>query len=132
MRGITVSRQKRVKLRQKGASIRQKISWALYEKKNFDRLIEDITVLVDGLVDIFPEETRKVQREMATIEISEIKETPSAELLVDLAGNNDKILRDVGKKFIEDRMGHEFRENVRETRQGCNKVIIMMRDGRKG
>jgi len=49
---------------------------------------------------------------MATIEISKIKETPSVKLLVDLAGDDDKILQDVGKKVIEDRMGHAFRENV--------------------
>ena len=40
--------------RQKGTSMRKKAVWALYEKKRFDTMIEDVTKFVGELVELFP------------------------------------------------------------------------------
>lgn len=40
--------------RQKGTSIRKKTVWALYEKKRFEGMIEDVTSFISRLVDLFP------------------------------------------------------------------------------
>jgi hypothetical protein len=42
------------RLRQGKTGLRQKTVWALYEERHFARLIEDITMLVDSLLEIFP------------------------------------------------------------------------------
>ena len=40
--------------RQNSTGVRQKAKWALYEEKHFTGLIENITHLVDSLVELFP------------------------------------------------------------------------------
>ena len=40
--------------RQKGTSIRKKAAWALFEKKRFEGMIEDVTGFISQLVDLFP------------------------------------------------------------------------------
>jgi hypothetical protein len=45
---------KLVRKRQNRTSLSKKISWALYRKKQLDRLLEDIHEPVDGLVSVFP------------------------------------------------------------------------------
>jgi hypothetical protein len=50
---------KLVRKRQNRRSLSKKISWALYRKKQLDRLLEDIHDLVNGLVSVFPAERLK-------------------------------------------------------------------------
>ena len=42
------------KQRQKQTNVRKKITWAIYEKKSFDKLIENVTRFMHDLVDLFP------------------------------------------------------------------------------
>ncbi|KAF2682903.1 hypothetical protein K458DRAFT_419142 [Lentithecium fluviatile CBS 122367] len=58
--------------RQRRSTVRQKTTWALYEKKYFDRLISDVVQLVDGLVQLFPA-TRLRQSELIVEEAQEIE-----------------------------------------------------------
>ncbi|KAL9626667.1 MAG: hypothetical protein Q9164_007826, partial [Protoblastenia rupestris] len=53
--------------RQNQASLRQKAKWALYEEKHFRRLIEDITGLINGLVELFPA-CQEVQQRLCDVE----------------------------------------------------------------
>ncbi|OCL12034.1 hypothetical protein AOQ84DRAFT_421474 [Glonium stellatum] len=47
MRELSVKRQNRTPLQ-------RKVKWALYEEKQFKRLIEDVTGLVNSLVELYP------------------------------------------------------------------------------
>jgi hypothetical protein len=76
--------------RQNGTSLRQKVKWALYEEKQFKRLIEDIIDLVSDLLEVFPVVNQE-QLKLCEIEVSEIGlETLSA--LMDIVQAQDKDL----------------------------------------
>jgi hypothetical protein len=63
--------------KQNQSGVRQRAKWALYQEKHFrrlTRLIEDITELVDSLVELFPA-TQQVQRDLCDTEVSVIGET---------------------------------------------------------
>jgi hypothetical protein len=57
--------------RQNGTSLRQKVKWALYEEKQFKRLIDDIIDLVSDLLEVFPV-VKQEQLKLCEIEVSEI------------------------------------------------------------
>jgi hypothetical protein len=77
--------------RQNRSGVRQKAKWALYQEKQFRRLIEDITELVDSLVELFPA-TQQVQRELCDKEISAIGESEALSVLKEIAAAQDKFL----------------------------------------
>lgn len=79
--------------RQNGASLRQKMKWALYEEKHFKRLIEDVIDLVDDLVEVFPA-ARQTQLELCEIEAAEVA-NESLPMLQDIAASQDKDLETV-------------------------------------
>ena len=76
--------------RQKGTSIRKKITWALYEKKRFEGMIGDVVALTDSLVDLFPA-TKENQRALCVTEVFTINESQDLALLREVAGNDDQI-----------------------------------------
>lgn len=57
--------------RQGQTGLRQKAKWALCEEKHFSWLIEDVTGLVNDLVDLFPA-AEATQRQLCDVEVSEI------------------------------------------------------------
>jgi hypothetical protein len=65
--------------RQNGTSLRQKVKWALYEEKYFNRLIEDIIDLVNRLLEAFPA-AKQEQFNLCEIEVSEIGLEPLSAL----------------------------------------------------
>ena len=76
-RGVVArQRQKRTGLLNKGA-------WALYDGKNFDKLVEQITGFVDDLEKLFPVETTR--RKLVELEIEEVDDEPSLMALQDAA-----------------------------------------------
>ncbi|KAA8642623.1 hypothetical protein EYZ11_009034 [Aspergillus tanneri] len=87
--------------KRQGESKLEQSEWTLYEEKNFTRLIEDISELVDGLIDLFPgiqEEQRKLcEEEVAEMNTSE-KVLP---LLKEIATGQDKLLSDTVVKVIQ-------------------------------
>jgi hypothetical protein len=84
MRQLAIERQSRT-------GVRQKAKWALYQEKQFRRLIEDITELVDSLVDLFPA-TQQSQRELCEMEVSAIGHSESISVLKEIAAAQDKML----------------------------------------
>ncbi len=90
--------------RQKGTSLRKKAAWALYEKKRFDGMIEDVTGFISELVDLFPA-TQEYQKALCKTEVSAIRETQSLSLLNDVACGDDRILAAEVQKEMEIR-GH--------------------------
>jgi hypothetical protein len=90
MRQLSIERQNR-------SSILQKVKWALYQEKPFRRLIEDITELVDSLVELFPA-AQQAQRELCDLEVSAIGESEGISMLQEIAAAQDKLLEEAIKK----------------------------------
>ncbi|KAF1947399.1 small s protein [Clathrospora elynae] len=84
MRQLAIERQNR-------SGVRQKAKWALYQEKQFRRLIEDITELVDSLVELFPA-TQQSQRDLCDIEVSTLGEGEGISVLREIAAAQDKLL----------------------------------------
>lgn len=75
--------------RQNKTPLRQKVKWALYEKKHFKRLVEDITDLVNDLVQLFPA-VQQEQRRLCDVEVCEIGGAgQSLPILKDIAASQD-------------------------------------------
>jgi hypothetical protein len=86
MRQLAIGRQSR-------SGVRQKVKWALYQGKQFERLIEDITELVDSLLGLFPA-VQQNQRELCEKEVSIINEDrgEGMSMLKGVAELQDKLL----------------------------------------
>ncbi len=102
--GLHVTMRELATKRQKGTSLRKKAAWALYEKKRFDGMIEDVTGFISELVDLFPA-TQEYQKALCKTEVSAIRETQSLSLLNDVACGDDRILAAEVQKEMEIR-GH--------------------------
>jgi hypothetical protein len=73
----------------------------LYEEKNFSPLTEDISELVDGLVDLFPG-IQEEQRKLCEEEVPVMKKNEGAlSLLNEVAGDHDKLLSDTVVKVMQ-------------------------------
>lgn len=90
--------------RQNRTSIRNKTTWALYEKKRFDGMIEDVTVFISKLVELFPA-CQDAQKALCKAEVSAIGEIQDLALLNDVAGDDNTMLAAEVKKEI-DSHGH--------------------------
>ena len=97
MRQLAIERQNR-------SSVRQKAKWALYEEKQFRRLIEDITELVNSLVELFPT-SQQSQRSLCEIEVSTINGNEGTPVLREIAAVQDKYLADAFTKAMDNTGG---------------------------
>ena len=79
--------------RQNRTGLRQKAKWALYEEKSLRRLIEDVTKLIDGLVELFPAH-QELQRRLCEVEVSTMGAYESMPVLRDVAAKQDRFLED--------------------------------------
>jgi hypothetical protein len=96
--------------RQKRSSFTQKAAWALYEKKHFDRLVEDVTPLVDTLVKLFPA-TQARQQELVVEEVGEIESHAGLEALEEAADGVDSVFQASVKNALAGQHRHEFVRN---------------------
>jgi hypothetical protein len=87
MRDLSIERKNKTPLR-------QKVKWALYEKKYFERLIADIIELVDSLVETFPA-VRQAQHDLCKEEVSEIGSNEILTTLDGIAASQDQDLHAV-------------------------------------
>ncbi|KAF2022631.1 small s protein [Setomelanomma holmii] len=87
--------------RQNQSGVRQKAKWALYQEKQFIRLIEDITELVNDLDNLFPA-AQQSQRDLCDIEVSTIGEGEGVSVLREIAAAQDKLLGQAITKATED------------------------------
>ena len=90
--------------RQNRTSLREKAKWALYEEKPFRRLIEDITGLVDGLVELFVA-TQEVQQRYCDTEVSTLGANNDIPVLKEIAAQQDKFLEDADLKVANHKAG---------------------------
>jgi hypothetical protein len=91
--------------RQNQTGLRYKAKWALYGEKSLRRLIEDVTDLVNDLIELFPA-AHASQRELCEIEVSEMGTNENLPLLKDIAAGQDEYLEAAILKVIENRKVH--------------------------
>jgi hypothetical protein len=87
-------------LRKNKTPLRQRVKWALYEKKYFERLIADIIELVDSLVETFPA-VRQAQQDLCKEEVGEIRSNEILTVLDGIAASQDKDLHAVILEVLE-------------------------------
>ncbi|KAH7027327.1 prion-inhibition and propagation-domain-containing protein [Microdochium trichocladiopsis] len=84
----------RIATLQKGTSFAKKAAWALYDAKDFDRLIVEIAELIGSLEKLTM--TQPVPRRLVEIEIEEMDDdVPSLMLLQDASSGVDAVLQEV-------------------------------------
>ncbi|KAL6890080.1 prion-inhibition and propagation domain-containing protein [Trichoderma evansii] len=87
--------------KRQGKSELEQDKWTVYDEKNFTRLIEDISELVDGLVDLFPG-IQEEQRKLCEEEVCEMNTNKDIlPLLKEVAAGQDKLLTDTVIKVIQ-------------------------------
>lgn len=86
MRDLSIKRQNQTPLRQKA-------KWALYEQKHFKRLIEDITSLVNDLIELFPA-AQESQKQLCKAEVAEISAKENLPMLGNAVKSQDKLLEE--------------------------------------
>ena len=109
MRDIAIIRQKR-------STLSQKISWALYRKRDVEGLIEDLTDLVSALIDLIPTEC---QLELCS---SELTTMSTDQELITL---DDILSEPVGGEKVEiDSALHQCVTDKIEQRRGAMTTVV--------
>ncbi|KAL8377078.1 hypothetical protein RB595_007968 [Gaeumannomyces hyphopodioides] len=78
-----------VRQRQNDTSLVKKAAWALYDSKNLDKLIKELTGLVDDLEKIYPV---KAARQLVEEEIEEVDDAPALMAVSDAGAEIDPVL----------------------------------------
>ncbi|KAI0907664.1 prion-inhibition and propagation-domain-containing protein [Ustulina deusta] len=100
-----------VSQRQKRTSFLKKAAWALYDGKNFDKLVEQITGFVNDLEMLFPVESAR--RRLAEMEIEEINEDePSLKALQGAAADTDSVLSEVVAERLQMCGGQNYAKSI--------------------
>lgn len=87
-RSLLERMHKFVEARQKGTRALEKVKWALYERKSFDRLLQDLQEHITDLVELWPG-TKKQQQELCQEEANELSKEESVSQLVEIASEGD-------------------------------------------
>jgi hypothetical protein len=95
---------------------RDRISWALYRKGNFENLIENISDLTNNLVDLFPS-TIDAQKQLCKNEVKDM-DIPSLALLDKAIGVEDEILKPILQAEVEQRPNFFSNIDVRDHFRG--------------
>ena len=85
--------------RQKRTGLVRKSVWALYDKKWFERMIDDITTSLDDLEKVFPVEA--ICRRLAEMEVDEIGDEPSLFVLRGAAEGVDIAFLDAAARKMD-------------------------------
>ncbi|RYP54563.1 hypothetical protein DL768_000623 [Monosporascus sp. mg162] len=100
-----------VSQRQKRTGFFKKAAWALYDGKNFDKLVEQITGFIDDLEKLFPVEGAR--RTLVEMEIEEIDEDePSLRALQSAAADTDSVLSQVAAERLETYGGQNYAKSI--------------------
>ena len=89
MRDLSIKRQNQTPLRQKA-------KWALHKEKHFKRLIEDITSLVNDLIELFPaaQASQKELCKVETAQMAEMNANKTLPMLRAVVKDQDKLLEE--------------------------------------
>jgi Prion-inhibition and propagation len=97
--------------RQKESTVLQKTAWALYRKKDFINLVDQITELTSALVEVAP--VKAQQQELCRVEVEEISNDRSLVVLNDILADStsdknahlDDLLHETVVKAMDERRG---------------------------
>ncbi|KAF2113827.1 prion-inhibition and propagation-domain-containing protein [Lophiotrema nucula] len=89
--------------RRRSSSLSNKMSWSLYKRKHFSRLLDDIRELLDGLETTFP--LRKEYQQLAEADLSQYNDEQSLRALSGAATHADQILSSVAEQKLKDLVG---------------------------
>ncbi|EPS36627.1 hypothetical protein H072_9853 [Dactylellina haptotyla CBS 200.50] len=96
IRKLVSTVRKVVSQRQKNTRTFRKTVWAVYDKERFNKLLDDVTKLVDGLVELFPAPTLAEKQESLCeedLDLLIVQNNIPAELVVNATANTDEALR---------------------------------------
>lgn len=98
--------------RQKQSTVTQKAKWALYEEKQFKRLIEDIDPLVRDLVDLFPA-TKALERQLSHEEARELQQESErgVAMLQEANEGEDELLKESVTELMVRQFKHQYQGN---------------------
>ncbi|KAF5637724.1 prion-inhibition and propagation domain protein [Fusarium sp. NRRL 52700] len=85
--------------RQKEPSFAKKTAWALYDAKNFEKLIEQVSGFVDDLENLFPAEEAN-RRQLVRKEIEDISDEEGLVMLQQTAAGTDQLLADAARERV--------------------------------
>jgi len=97
--------------RQKRTSLSKKVTWALYDAKNFDKLINEMTGFVDSLEQLYPGGTAR--RRLVEMEIEEVADKPSLLALQEAAGGTDSVLLEAVTQKVEGIVVKNYAKDIR-------------------
>ncbi|KAA8571136.1 hypothetical protein EYC84_000481 [Monilinia fructicola] len=92
--------QEETKKIQKMLKTKDKIRWAVYEKETFNKLVEDITILVDGMERMFPTAVDIFHRQIMQRAIDDVLDQEYVKEITEAARKDDRVLHDIGKKKL--------------------------------
>ena len=94
--------------RQRRSRFTQKMSWALYEESHWRKLLEDLSGLVDGLVELFPP-AQKRQQELCAVEVEKLElDVEDVEILEQSAEGVDHTFQAAIQQAAARASGHEY------------------------
>ncbi|KAH7117478.1 hypothetical protein EDB81DRAFT_873261 [Dactylonectria macrodidyma] len=97
--------------RQKRTCLLKKAAWALYDGKNFDKLVEQTTGFVDDLEKLFPVES--MRRKLVELEIEEVDDKLSLMALQDAAASTESVLSEAVIEKIEGIAGRNYTKDIK-------------------
>jgi len=98
--------------RQKGTTLIKKTAWALYDGKQFEKLVSQILELVDELEKVLPVES--ACRKLAELEVEQVADEQSLPALEAAAKSLDQVLLDVVTEKIANANGGNFGNFVKD------------------
>jgi hypothetical protein len=100
-----------VSRRQDGTSLFKKAAWALYDEKNFMRMISELAEFISALEKLVPGKDN-IRRTLVEVEIEEVKDEPSLTALQNAAADSDSVLTQVVTEKLEIYGGKNYAKNV--------------------
>ena len=85
--------------KKKSALVTRAAAWGIFRKKTFDQMVQDITVLIDQLVGVFPQ-TITDQKLLAAEEVLQIEDTEDLKLLGEISRSEDEFLEKAAKQEV--------------------------------
>lgn len=98
---------------QKQSSLKERVSWAIHGRDRLDKLLEDLTALIDGLVELFPA-GRKRQEQLADEQTEKLTRAGRRviKLLEDAAAGRDPMLQSSIRESLENAHKHSYHKNT--------------------
>ncbi len=101
---------------QKQSSVKEKVPWVINKRYRFERLLNELTAFIDGLVELYPA-ARERQEELAGEQTAKLQEVggDAIKILEDAAAGRDLILQSSIRKSLEKAQKRSYHGNTTTT-----------------